>query len=298
MSDTGELAMATAPGDEGVALAAPTERSIAFSVEELVALSRISGIRLPLLGPNPLSHVRLAERSTVLDIANRSLRARDVVAGSGDAATVADPVLGLLAIIGASALRAEAVVDHGRTFLRRYHCVPYASVEHQDDDGVHRFTPFATIDLLARIARQVGLARRPTFDAPPVRCPYGVLQAAREAHDPTAAAAVFAEAELEVDAAMLAALVQGGSVVAVRLTRQVGPTRVEGGELAWLDAGERGLWLLPAVDQPFAMRQPTGGVDDADGAIDDGLASLEVEVAATDADTIAERLFSHLPEAG
>ena len=49
------------------------------------------------------------------------------------------------------ALRAELTVDHGERLHRRYLSIPYASVQYEvEPDGLHRLTPFATADLLAR----------------------------------------------------------------------------------------------------------------------------------------------------
>lgn len=288
-----------ADADTDIGAAPAAERSIAFGVEELVALTRVTGVALPVLGPNPLSHVRLAERAAVLDTATRSLRARNIIQGSGDDARVPAAVLGLLEIVGGAALRADALVDGGATFRRRYHAVPYASVEHEVDADLHRFTPFATEDLLARIARQVGLTRRPAIHAEPISAPFAAFEAARsaagEARTDDAIAALTGVGVPTHDAASLVtALATGGPVVAVRITHRSGPTRLSGGEIAWLDAGERGVWLVPTIDQPFAAFAPVEG-DGAGPVGDDGLGDTVVDLVPTDADAVATALFAFLP---
>ncbi len=301
------------PVDEvSVLPTAGTELSIAFSTEELVALSRLTGYRLAMLGPNPLAHVRLAERTAVLDVATRSLRARNVVTDpSQDSSidgptTVAEPVLGLLAIIDGAALRADVTVtpsptsaSGAPTWRRRYHAVPYAAMAHDHHDGVHRFTPFATEDLLARLAREAHLAQRPTIDTDPFTVPYATLASARSsaagtlpadeeaARDPVD---ILANAGVEPGTAALfaAALAAPGRTVAVRVTHRSGARALTGGELVWLDAGDCGLWLEPSIDQSFG-REAGEHLDLA--ALDD----TPVEVVPTTAEHIAERLFSFLP---
>jgi len=310
------------------------ELSIAFSVEELVALARVSGYRLAALGANPLAHVRLAERTTVLDIATRSLRARNVVrtppamadvgadaqTGTETNVTIAEPVLTLLAIVDGAALRADVTVtpnptssDGAAVWHRRYHAVPYAAMAHDHHDGVHRFTPFATEDLLARIAREAHLAQRPTIGAQTFTLPYAALFAARSA----AAGPVHAEdgrvlhpSSVLTDAGVgpenaalfAAALTAPGRTVAVRITHRSGATALTGGELVWLDAGEAGLWLLPSIDQSFGRPSESAlGSGSADGGAGLELAALadtSVDVGPTTAEHLAERLFSFLPAHG
>lgn len=288
-------------GDDAV-----VERSIGFSVEELAALARVSGRNLaPVVGPNPLAHVRLAERRTVLDIASRSLRARNVLVGPADEPVVADAVLGLLAIVSEAVLRADLVVSGSRSLRRRFHAIPYASVEHEVVDEVHRFTPFATVDVLARIARRAELSPRSAGNGSAMRLPYGAYAAARTAAaagDRTAAAEALADAEVDDAAAgaLITALAAGGATVGVRITHRVAPGTLAGGELAWLDLGDDGLWEVPTIDQPFASGGSGFGVtapDDAD-ALADGLDEAEVEVAPITADELAGRLFTFVPTDG
>ena len=279
------------------------EHSIAFSVEELAALARVSGHNLAaVVGPNPLGHVRLAERRTVLDIAQRSLRARNVLSGPDDDLVVADPVLGLLAIVSEAVLRAELVIDGGRTLTRRFHAVPYASVEHAVEHGVHRFTPFATVDVLARIARRAGLVQRPELSDPGIDLDYGSYAAARDAvgrGDNDAARTGLVESGVDPAAAdrLVAMLAAAQTTVAVRITHRTGPTSLAGGELAWVDAGDVGLWRVPTIDQPFAGAFPPA-VDGDPDALPDGLAEVEVRVAPVAAEALAAELFTFLPSDG
>ncbi len=288
------------------------ERSICFGVEELVVLARLTGTAVPFLGPNPLAHVRLAERPAVLDTALRSLRARGAVVGTAAEPAVPTVVRGLLDIVGGAALVARLHVAGPAPLDLRCFAVPYASVEHREEDGLHRLTPFATEDLLARIARTAPLVRRRRPDAEAFTVPYQALHRARvaaAAGDRAAAVRALRDEKVaDIDADAFAdALVAGGSTVAVRVTHRTGPTTLAGGELAWLDAGPAGLWQVPTIDQPFAdlgLPSPpsSGGVpddhpgDQLDPGLDPSLAAVPVTVGPVDAEAIAAELFSFLPE--
>src|SRR5690606_31804638 len=92
-------------------------------------------------------------------------------------------VAGLIQIAARPALRAELVIDHGTRRHRRYLAIPYASVQHEVDDGLHRLTPFATADLLARVMRDADFVERPAADVAGFDLPFGVLHQARTSVD-------------------------------------------------------------------------------------------------------------------
>jgi hypothetical protein len=275
------------------------ELSIGFSTEELVVLGRALDIPLGFLGSSPLAAIAPSARDDVLASAARSLRARNVLGGPADLPTVDRAVAGLVQISGRPALRAELVGDGGARLHRRYLSIPYASVQHEvDADGLHRLTPFATSDLLARAMRHAGFVERPVPAAAGFEVPYGAYAAARTAvacGDQAAAHAILVEAEAPAGSAagLIAALGAGNPVYALRLVHATSPTSSSGGEIAWTDGGDAGLWQLPTIDQPFAA-VGSGRDDDGDDR-DAGLAEAPVRIEPIAASDLATFLFELLP---
>ena len=331
------------------AVAAP-ELSIAFTAEEMVVLGRVLAETLAILGPSPLAAVPPKARDDVLASAARSLRARNVLSGPADLAAVDRAVAGLVQIAARPALRAELVVDFGAQRHRRYLSIPYASVQHEVDDGLHRLTPFATSDLLARILRDADVVERVAADVAGFDLPFGLLHQARAAiaggdldgarsilrqlaDDPVAPDDALDAADIDpadIDPELddipdepvvptsrpaaapsratavprasldrfVDALAAGGPVNAVRLVHTESPTRSVGGEVAWLDGGDAGIWRLPTIDQPFAVvgSADGGAVEPADpDHLDPALARAVVRVEPIAAADLASFLFDLLP---
>lgn len=300
MSETIDVPTAAAVGTP--------ELSIAFSTEELVVLARVLGLTLGVLGAAPLAAIAPSARDDVLASAARSLRARNVLTGPPDLPAVDRAVAGLIQIAARPALRAELAVDRGAVAHRRYLCIPYASVEHEvTGDGLHRLTPFATADLLARAMRQADFAERPVVAAEGFDVAYATLAAARDAvagSDPARATEVLVGADIAAASASafvaaLAALVSGGRLHAIRVRYGATPTRTEGGEIAWLDGGDAGLWRMPTLDQPFAeLGNPLDHLDGASAdpdRVDDALAAAVVRVEPVAATDLAAAVFGLLP---
>lgn len=287
------------------------ELSIAFSPEELVVLARVLKVHLAIVGPAPLGAIAPSHRDDVLASAARSLRARNVLTGPTDLPAVDRAVAGLVQISARPALRAELVIDRGARLHRRYQCIPYASVEHEiGADGLHRLTPFATADLLARIMRHTDFVDRPVHDLEGFELTFGALEAVRAelaSSGPAAARALLDDGDVPTASAacFIGALAEGRPVNAVHLASTVSPTRTEGGEVAWIDGGAAGLWQLPTLDQPFAALASAS--DDLDGervdhdlavagmAGGDGLDTAVCRVEPIAASDLAAFLFGLLP---
>jgi hypothetical protein len=256
--------------------------SIAFSHEELVVLAELCDLQLPMLGERPLPALSGVSREAVLDVAARSLLARGVLVRSGDEVGLVRAATGLLEIVSASSLRVEVIRQGGRDgsdrSWRTIHAVPYAAVDTSlDHNGNHRFAPFATEDLLLHVGRLTGLLGEdgelsPADDAggaaEGTSMPFGVWRSAgalvRSGADADALAAlVDGGASAAVAGELLEVLRSDGPTAAVQVRHHPSPTSTAGGEVAWIDAGDAGVWLVPTIDQPFGRLPRSGEADDA-----------------------------------
>lgn len=253
--------------------ATTTELSIGFSHEELAVLTGLLGSP-PVPGAAVGPYARAGR--DVLDAAARSLRARGVLSadGVGMAAAVAD----LLRIVTAPQASIEIeTTGPGQSRRHRYALSGPAGIDHVDQAGVHRFTPFAAVDVLVRLADLTGLtdpAGQPAIDAsaalPAGTVPAGVVTvreaalraaAAHTAPDRSAAELV-AGGVSRGEAALLAELIADRpSTVSVRVRRSTGAGRVEGMDVGWANT-RRGMvsWPVgPAGTDPWpdADRQVT-----------------------------------------
>lgn len=230
-----------------------TALSIAFSAEELAALTTLLGLpSVPGVDTAPMTAETLAA-------ARRSLRARGVLAGPGDASdgdpgppgtsgealgeSVATAVADLLliatapqAVLEISVLRPTAPAGRAR----RYALTPPAGIDQADEDGVIRFTPFAAVDVLVRLADLTGLTEGATgpdgrLPANGFTVPEDMLRLAVDASDTGRAAGMLVAAGLtSAEAAQLAAVIHDRErVVSVRVRKPTGPGRVEGMDAHW-----------------------------------------------------------------
>lgn len=241
-------------------------------------LSDVCDVVLPMLGKRPLAGLGAEAREAVLDGAARSLLARGVLARVEDTVGVVRAAAGLLEIVAASSLRVQVIVDrNGPRVWHTVHAVPYAAVDTSiDDNGNHRFAPFATEDLLVHVGGLTGLlpAAADTIgenegagDA--VSLPYGSLRRARlaaAAGDEAGASHALVDAGLTGGTATLVldVLRAATHTAAVQIIHHPTPSTSAGGEVAWVDAGALGLWLVPTVDQPFARLARPGEDEDDD----------------------------------
>lgn len=231
-----------------------TELSIAFSTEELTALTDLMG-----LGAVPGVVSSTAGAPELLAAARRSLRARGVLAAedAGDAADVgvATAVADLLTIVTAPRTRVEVTVTPvvGPPRRHRYALTGPAGIDQVEHGGVHRFTPFAAVEVLARLADASGVtsgtsgpdARLPTDG---VGVTASVLQAVVSEQNPDRRrAALMADGlSAEVAGGLAQAVAARTRTVTVRVRRPAGAGRVEGMDTCWAET-DAGLisWPVP-----------------------------------------------------
>jgi hypothetical protein len=222
------------------AQAAPDVVELTLSGDELDVLAELTGLsRFPGLEDGP-----------ALD-ADRRLRGRQALVARGLVELVHNrPRVDRRAAVALeAALRPIMTVhaDHtaaGRREQRLFHLAATHAVEHAPGPlGTHRFTAFPTHELLDRLGGFVGIGGRPVVEGGAATLPTPtfdrLVTAAQSGRLDPAAAASGAPAEA---AAFVAALGAGlSSANRLRVVRHA-RGRVTGGEVAWLDAGERGLW--------------------------------------------------------
>lgn len=248
--------------------------SIDFSVEELVALGEVLGLApLPGLDPEPLGAVDEPARGLVLDAARRSLAARRVLAFGqvdGTGPVVVPAVATLLSVAAAPGLCARVACqfpDESR--LVTYTAQPDITVEHVRAGWLHRLAPLATADLVVRMLEVAGLEMVGLGVGDPdagataagFSVPADALRRAGElvlASRPGDATAVLVEAGAPAGqaAGFVAALGAARASVTVTVLHRPGDRHLAGGELAWLDGGDHGLWLVPVADGTPGTGQP------------------------------------------
>ena len=255
---------------------------IEFSQEELVVLAR-------LLGRAEHSDDLSGE---VFSATRRSLLARRVLATNAGDDEIAAPIDRLLetmwapALIGRAWRHAAGVLDR-RSFGAR----PDLGVEqHTTEDGVVRIEPFAVEELLVRMLAHAQLEERPLPVSGSFAVGWGGLLEAIECarRDDVARSEVLLAAEgitEELAAGFCAAAANLISLAGAGL----GPAdsdAVPGGEVAWLDGGDHGLWRIPialARQLCFDADDPFEGTPEA------------CEVSAVDARSVAAELAAYLP---
>ncbi|MBO0887134.1 MAG: hypothetical protein J2O38_07020 [Acidimicrobiales bacterium] len=243
----------------------PHEVSIDFSAEELAYLLEVRGhARLPLLDDEPSSHHGPEVRAAVRAATQRSLMARRILSPPGQSGEESDglqaAVAQLLSLVAGPGLVAEIAREDAEAARRWYlAALPEVSVEHAAlPGGIHRLTPFPTADFLVRVASLAGLAGPATDpDRPGGRHRFSVSGSAfRRAGEAVAGgdrqaavrALTGAGVGSEAAEAFTSALAEKDATAAVTILYRPEPDLVEGGELAFLDAGGRGLWTLPLPD--------------------------------------------------
>lgn len=284
--------------------------SIAFTREELVVLSELAQLRLPLLGDRPLGGIDPGVRDVLTGSAQRSLLARGVATRTDDSVLVARAAIGLLEIVAAGSLRVVLdELDGVGALLRRrlWFAVPHAAVEvWVDEDENYRFLPFATVDLLPRILERTGVLDAVDREGAPLPMSYGAWIAARAAAHagrPLDARQALADGGIEGAAAdaLLITLERVQRVVGLQIVHHPSSTTTAGGEISWMDAGDAGIWLIPTLDQPLATVdvRTTGWFGDR-GELEPSpdLNPLPISVEPIGRQAIADALLSFLPASG
>lgn len=260
------------------------EVGVEFTLHELGVLAQI--LELPTaagIEDNPVGDLPDEVRSYVVDSVVASLEARQVVSRNGDTLVVADAIR---AIVGAASVpgvvavvsrQVDTVID--TTFLS---VTPELGVEVSPvAHTVYRLTPFAPSDLLTRILRLSDL--HPTSTVPAAV----ELEIAHDALDSCAQRMLEGDDAGAMDAlggpgtgsdVFLEALRAKRASAQVTILHKPGEGRVEGGAIAWMDAGFRGVWTVEALEEDH---EPTG----------------KIRIANVDSIDIAKELFSFLPKA-
>lgn len=252
--------------------ATTTELSIAFSSEELAALTGLMNMHHV-----PGSTGGASWAPEVLESAGRSLRARGVISADGDA--VADPIIDLLTIVTAPQIAVDLTISPATAIAterrsaaaihRRYALTGPAGIEQIVSSGVHRFIPFASVEVLARIADATGLTRPAApMDTPPTvtTAPTGtepalglpvdgitveraaLVAAVQESPGERRATGLRASGLAPESAMLLGRLLDGCRfTVSVWVRRVPAAGRVEGIEVGWA-ATDRGLISWPMAD--------------------------------------------------
>lgn len=256
---------------------------IDFSQEELVVLARLLG------RPGDADEFG----SDVATAARHSLLARHVLVLEDGTDRIAAPIDLLLAtmwdpaLIGRSWRRVGDALER-RTFGGR----PEVGVEqYAVDDGVVRLVPFAVEELLVRMLLHAGLAERPLDATDELSVSWTALietaELARSGDDTRAAEVLRASGADERGAvAFCLALAQAVAFAGAAVLTRDEDDAVSGRELAWLDGGEHGLWLVPvALARVLCF--------DADDPFDE--VPETCVVAPVDASRIASELYAYLP---
>jgi hypothetical protein len=259
----------------------PDEVSIDFSAEEVAYLLEVLGhARLPLLDRDPFSHHGPEVGAAIRAATERSLVARRILSPSGpssdESPVLQAAVAQLISLVARPGLVAE-IAREGAEAAQRWYlaALPEVSVEHAALPGeIHRLTPFPTTDFLVRVAALTGLAAPKTdHDRPGGRHRFSVsgpaFRLAGEAAvggDQASAVRALSGAGVgtEPAEAFTSALAEKSATVAVTILYRPQPDLVEGGELAWIDAGERGLWTIPLPEDeaPAVGQEPPASVSE------------------------------------
>ena len=226
------MSMEPRTGPDGI-----PEVEATFTVDELAALAELAGApSFPGTGEHTLDDPARRE-------ARRALVRRGTVVGDGNGGIAIEPAQ--RAMLGC-ALGANAVLSVRRDGdVSLLHVRPSLTLEQRAAGaGRQRLVAFPTPMLPRRVATITGLAGATPGVGDPI-----VLSSAE--------AARLVTGDVTPLRGALAEEVRGTS--AVHVLRRRG-NRVTGGEIAWVDAGGRGLWLVTATP-PALAPAPAAGSD-------------------------------------
>jgi hypothetical protein len=259
--------------------------SIDFTTEELQCLG--ADLELDL---SRVLDLEITAEATSLDVARRGLVARrvlepcDVIGG-----TVALPVASLMDIVAQPALLVVArILAGGSSTEWRVLAVPEVAVLHEiQGPAIHRFTPFATDELLIRLFGLLAVADRA---APLVRpfqmsaASFSRLMTLGESGDHEGAALLLDRERVQAATAeaFVKALIGRDRLLSVLIASQQEPDTTVGGAVEWVDSSS-GMWLLPIVD------------DDIDSS---PAPDFEVTIEPITPQGLADILVGYLPPSG
>ncbi|MGQ0433899.1 MAG: hypothetical protein ACT452_16005 [Microthrixaceae bacterium] len=275
-------------------MATEEEVFVDFSVDEVLALSDALALPAPPFVDAGSLGARADLRGELMAAGRRSLVARHVMTVENDSEIrVLPAVRRLFELLAEPGLLARTMYEEaGNVETRLFAAVPEVAIEHLPLRGeIHRLTPFETEQLLARILTVVQLDERPVPVSQAFELTMGDLRRSAEclvADRRADAISVITGVGVPPEAAeaFVAALVTRVSSAAVTLLYQPDEGSLQGGELAWLDGGESGLWLTPMPDDtPAAENGDASDFED-----------LTVVIAPTSTKWIADELLSYLPD--
>ncbi len=260
------------------------EVGVEFTLQELGILANL--LDLPTaagIEENPINELPEEVREYVVDSVLGSLEARQVVSRHDDQVEVAEPIKVIIAAASVPALVAvvsrqvDAVVDTTFLSVTPDLGVEVGSVAHT----VYRLTPFAPSDLLARVLKLSDLHPMPEVaEGEVIELQQSALDQCAErilAGDDVGALEALGGSSTATEA-LLRALKAKRSSSQVTILHKPGDGRVEGGAIAWLDGGFRGVWTMEAIEDD---QEPTG----------------VIRISSADSSDIARELFSYLPAA-
>jgi hypothetical protein len=229
----------------------PRGTSVSFSTDELVALARrLELAPLPVLGSSPLDELDLATRDRVLDAADRSLVARNVIdATNGSVLPVIRALLEVIArprVLARVAWRANATLD-----VRYFAATDDVGVEITPRVyGVHQLQPFATVDLLARILDAGRLEERgAAADAPSFSIDDATLGAVGDAialgdRELLTKALIACGTSDAAVSALVGDTTARHAIAAIAVLHRPDAKQIDGGEATLIDARTGGLWSV------------------------------------------------------
>jgi hypothetical protein len=230
--------------DGTLTVAAPRAITIDLLADELSVLLVDQGHDLPEWMAAELAAGRVGSRAAAKASARRSLWGRGLVAESGQ---VIDPVLQLLRFITSPELilrlRGTGPDHPSLVFM----CSPEVSVEHGQLSGVHRFVVLPTEDLLLHVGQAASLSTQGAAAGPAFTAPGDLLSELVRAPDPPTVRRLSAAGVPAEPAAQFArALLTAGGAQSLESTWLSSPRIAVGGELAWVNGGDDGIWQLDA----------------------------------------------------
>jgi len=254
---------------------------------------------LPTLGAEPLADVSPGTREATLQTARRSLIARRVVSVGVDGTTEVVPaVTKLLDVMASPGLLGRVTTDGPNALEARvFAAVPEVAIEDEvRAEGVHRLTPFPTEDFLARLLDFTGLAERPEAGLAPITVTaraFALCGECVEAGSQTDAVKALIDAGAAGDTAdaFVTALSGAPTTSTVTILHRPDATHIEGGELAWIDGGDNGIWLIPIAADEHGTDD-----DEVDEGATAGAGEAAVIIEPTTAGHIGRVLLSYLPQ--
>jgi hypothetical protein len=264
---------------------------IELTTEELVVLCEAGGIGLPVsFGDEPLGHLTESRTSMAKVNAQRSLIARRAM--EADENGTLKPIEAIATILEVSAtpgivgLVTREEVDGEDLDVRTYAVMPELGVElRKVGTNLHRLTPFAPEDFVARIVRLLDL--RPSGNALPhsFTASFGALEACGELVENEGTEGVLAGVQTlvtdgvpsETAQAFVDALTVRRGSAQIAVFHKPTDTTMEGGTLSFIDAGMAGYWQTESVEASLAPKT--------------------ARVVSVDAQSLAKQVVDFLPDA-